>query len=86
MPKIETTTSDATATDVTTIAPLVDEVHAAEVAWRDGELPPLTATDRLALRAARRLLLWSRHHREHASAARTPDHTFEHRVEAGLPR
>jgi hypothetical protein len=76
------------ATDGTTIAPLLEEVRAAETAWRDGELPPLTALDRAVLRAARRLL--RRRHggrrlpavdaRRAESAAGS---TFAHRVDAG---
>jgi hypothetical protein len=75
--------------DTTTIAPLVEEVHAAEAAWRDGGTPPLTALDRMVLRAASRLLRRSRHSREHpgrAADARGVDRTFEHRVDAGALR
>jgi len=90
-----TTIRTTDATDVTTIEPLLEEVHAAEAAWRDGELPPLTATDRFALRAARRLLLRSRHHREHTDVLTHSDaermtasngRTFEHRMDAGPGR
>lgn len=68
------------------IAPLLEEVHAVEAAWLEGELPTLSTTDRLALGAARRLLMRSRHLREQAAASDSEDHTFAHRVEAGLPR
>jgi hypothetical protein len=80
------------ATDVQTIEPLLEEVRAAETAWRDGELPPLSATDRVVLRAARALLLRSRHQREHADRVASGDahgveaaqeHTFAHRLDAG---
>jgi hypothetical protein len=73
-------------TDTTTIDPLLDEVHAAEAAWRDGELPRLSLGERIALRAARTALLRSRHERERLARDAAEDHTFEHRVEAGLPR
>lgn len=79
------TSGSASVADGTTIGPLLEEVHAAEAAWREGELPRLSRTERLALRAARAVLLRSRHRREQAPAAGA-DHTFEHRVEAGMPR
>jgi hypothetical protein len=94
MTKIEATVSGTTHADThaeethadgTIIAPLLEEVHAAEAAWREGELPRLSVTDRIALRAARGVLLRSRHQREQATAA-SEDHTFAHRVEAGMPR
>jgi hypothetical protein len=74
--------------DADAIASLLDEVHAAETAWHDGELPPLTRTDRVALRAARLLLLRSRHAREHAAVVTegadvATAHTFEHRYDGG---
>jgi hypothetical protein len=68
------------------IEPLLEEVHAAEAAWRDGELPRLSPADRLAVGVARALLSSSRHRRERAAGAQAVDHTFEHRVEAGMPR
>ena len=86
MTKIEADTADGS-----TIEPLVGEIAAAEAAARDGGLAPLSTADRIALHAARRLLTWSRHHREHAdlppeSETVHDEHTFTHRVEAGLPR
>jgi hypothetical protein len=82
-----TTIEAAGTTDGTMIEPLLEEVHAAEAAWREGALPRLSVGERLALLAARGLLRASRHHRERAAGA-APDggHTFEHRVDAGLVR
>jgi hypothetical protein len=60
----------------TSVAPGVRDVDAT---WRDQELPPLTAVDRLALRAGVALILWGRRHalvadrREQARRAGTAD-------------
>ena len=64
--------------------------------WRFGELPPLTATDRLALRLGLALILWGQRHAERADRAeharrsraaeraeRARDAAFEHRSHAG---
>jgi hypothetical protein len=81
-------------TDGTTLAPLLAEVRLAEAAWRDGELPPLTAAERAVLRTARRLLRRSRRRdrldRLTAADARRVESaagsTFAHRVDAGALR
>jgi hypothetical protein len=64
--------------------------------WRFGDLPPLTATDRFALRLGLALILWGQRHAErteraeHArinraaeTAAASRDSAFEHRSHAG---
>jgi hypothetical protein len=70
--------------------------QALDHAWRQGELPPLTTTDRLALRLGLALILWGQRHAEQAErleharrsgaadrAGRDRDRTFEHRQHAG---
>jgi hypothetical protein len=78
-------------TDERMLEPLLREVHATEQA----ALPPMTTTDRIALRAARSLLAWSRHHREHVVEAAALEamrdelasrHPFEHRMDSGSAR
>jgi hypothetical protein len=65
-------------------------------AWQWGELPPLSSTDRLALRLGLALILWGQRHAERADRAeharrnhaaeraeRSRDSAFEHRTHAG---
>lgn len=64
--------------------------------WRSSELPPLTTTDRFALRLGLALILWGQRHvertdrAEHARRNRAADRAqhardaaFEHRTHAG---
>jgi hypothetical protein len=78
-------------TDERLLGPVLREVRATERA----ALPPMTAADRLAVRAARSLLAWSRRHREHVVQAAALEamrdelasrHPFEHRMDSGPAR
>lgn len=64
--------------------------------WRSGELPPLTTTDRFALRLGLALILWGQRHAERTDRAeharrnqaaeraeQARDAAFEHRSHAG---
>jgi hypothetical protein len=67
-------------------------------AWRQRELPPLSAVDRLALRLGLALILWGQRHAEAEEraeqarrsraadrAAQSRDAAFAHRLQAGPP-
>ena len=43
--------------------------RALDTTWRDGELPPLTTVDRVALRLGVRLILWGQRHAERTERA-----------------